>query len=56
MLVIDCNCGTTIKAANADDLVNQVISHMAEVHPDDEMTEDEARSLIERRAYEASDA
>jgi predicted small metal-binding protein len=54
--VIDCECGTTIKAANDDELEAQVRAHVAEDHPGTEMSDEEIRGLIERRAYEASDA
>jgi predicted small metal-binding protein len=54
--VIDCECGTTIKAANDKDLESQVRAHAEEEHPDTEMTDDEVRGLIQRRAYDASDA
>ena len=56
MRVIDCECGTTIKAANDKELEHQVRQHVAEDHPGDEMTDDEVRDLIARRAYDASDA
>jgi len=54
--VIDCDCGSTIKAANDEELVTQVTAHVAEQHPDMEMSEDEARSFVASRAYDASDA
>jgi predicted small metal-binding protein len=54
--VIDCDCGTTLKAANDDDLVTEVTQHVAEHHPDQEMSEDEARSFVQARAYDADDA
>jgi predicted small metal-binding protein len=54
--VIDCECGSTIKAANDDDLVRRITAHVAEDHPDMEMSEDEARTFVEARAYDADDA
>jgi predicted small metal-binding protein len=54
--VIDCECGTTIKAANDDDLIAQARAHIEEHHPGEETSDEALRGLIERRAYEASDA
>lgn len=56
MRVIDCQCGTTIKAANDAELENQVRAHVAEEHPGREMSDDEVRALIAARAYDATDA
>jgi predicted small metal-binding protein len=54
--VIDCECGTTIKAANDDELESAVRDHLSTDHPDTEMSEDDVRTLVARRAYEATDA
>jgi predicted small metal-binding protein len=54
--VVDCECGTTIKAANDDELEAQVRAHVEQDHPGTEMTDDEVRMLVQRRAYDASDA
>ena len=56
MRVIDCECGTTIKAANDHELETQVRAHVEQEHPDTEMSDDDIQALIARRAYEASDA
>ena len=56
MRVLDCDCGTTLQAGNDEDLARQVREHVAESHPDMELTEDQARELVAERAYEASDS
>jgi hypothetical protein len=56
MRVLDCDCGKTLQAGNDDDLANQVREHVAEDHPDAELTDDQARKLVADRAYEASDS
>jgi predicted small metal-binding protein len=56
MRVLDCDCGQTLQAANDDDLVAEVSSHVEQSHPDMELTEDQARQLVADRAYEASDS
>jgi predicted small metal-binding protein len=54
--VIDCECGTTIKAANDDELAAQVREHMEEAHPGDERSDEQVSELVADRAYDASDA
>jgi hypothetical protein len=56
MRVLDCDCGKTLQAGNDHDLANQVREHVAEDHPDAELTDDQARQLVADRAYEASDS
>jgi predicted small metal-binding protein len=54
--VIDCECGTTIKAASDDELASEVRQHMQEDHPGDEMSAEQVSQLVADRAYEAADA
>jgi len=54
--VIDCACGTTIKAANDAELEAAVRGHVASDHPGTEMSDDEVKDLVARRAYDATDA
>jgi predicted small metal-binding protein len=54
--VIDCDCGKTLHAANDDDLLTAVRTHIEEDHPELEMDDDKVRGLIVAQAYEASDA
>jgi predicted small metal-binding protein len=56
MRVIDCECGKTLQAANDDDLAGAVREHVAEDHPDMEMSDDQAAELVRSQAYEASDS
>jgi len=55
--VIDCNvCGATIKAANDEELVDELNSHMSSEHSDMDWDSEEAGSLVERQAYDAEDS
>ena len=56
MRVIDCECGKTLQAANDDDLAEAVRAHVAEEHPDMELSEDQAREMVADQAYEAQDS
>jgi hypothetical protein len=56
MRVIDCQCGKTLQAANDDDLAEAVRRHVADDHPDMEMSEEEAREFVGAEAYEAQDS
>jgi hypothetical protein len=56
MRVIDCECGKTLQAANDEDLAEAVSQHVAEDHPDMEMSEDQAKELVSSQAYDAQDS
>jgi predicted small metal-binding protein len=56
MRVIDCECGTTLKAANDDELADQVREHLESAHDDTGKSGDELRGFVEKNAYEATDA
>jgi predicted small metal-binding protein len=56
MRVIDCDCGKTLQAANDEDLVQAVRGHMAEDHPDMDLSDEEVEQLVRSRAYDAQDA
>ena len=56
MRVIDCQCGKTLQAANDEDLTQAVSSHVAEDHPDMEMSDEQARELVSSQAYDAGDS
>ena len=56
MRVIDCECGKTLQAANDDDLANAVRDHVAEDHPDAEMSDDQVREFVSSQAYDAQDS
>lgn len=56
MRVIDCDCGKTLQAANDDDLTKAVRGHIAEDHPDMDMSDDDVRQLVSSQAYDAEDS
>ena len=56
MRVIDCDCGTTLQAANDDDLFKAAREHVDEAHPEMEFSDDQVRGLVADKAYEAMDA
>jgi len=56
MRVIDLDVGVTLQAANDDDLAKAVREHFEASSPDEQLSDDEIRKLIEDQAYEASDS
>jgi predicted small metal-binding protein len=57
MRVIECNlCGQVIQADDDDQLVEAFQAHVADEHADAGIEEDQVRSMVERDAYEATDA
>jgi hypothetical protein len=56
MRVIDCECGKTLQAANDDDLADAVRDHVAEDHPDMDMSDEQAREMVSAQAYDAQDS
>jgi predicted small metal-binding protein len=55
--VIDCNeCGATIKAANDEELAQQLGQHMSSEHSDVEWDDEQAADLVESSAYDATDS
>src|SRR3954451_4887987 len=55
--VIDCNvCGSTIKAANDEELASELSSHMKSEHSDVEWDASEASGVVSDQAYEATDS
>jgi hypothetical protein len=56
MRVIDCECGKTLQAANDEDLAAVVRAHVADDHPDMDLSDDQVRELVSSRAYDASDS
>ena len=57
MRVIDCDvCGATIKAANDDELANELSRHMKSEHSDVEWDDGRASGLVSEQAYEATDS
>lgn len=56
MRVMECDCGEVVQAANDDDLLGEVKRHVADAHPDMEASDDELRSMIASKAYDATDS
>jgi len=57
MRVIECNfCGEVLSAANDDDLAEAVRRHMDDQHVDAAIDEDQARGMVDRSAYSATDS
>jgi hypothetical protein len=57
MRVIECDfCGELLAAGNDEDLVSVTADHMSQQHADAQVGEEQARGMVERDAYEASDS
>jgi predicted small metal-binding protein len=56
MRVIDCQCGTTLKAANDEDLVRVVREHVNEEHPDMDLSDEQVQEMVTEQGYDAEDA
>jgi predicted small metal-binding protein len=56
MRVIDCECGKTLQAANDEDLTRAVREHIAEDHPDMDLSDDQVGEMVGAQAYDADDA
>jgi predicted small metal-binding protein len=56
MRVIDCECGTTLKAANDEDLASTVRDHVDEAHPDMDLSDEQIQEKVADQAYDAEDA
>ena len=56
MRVIDCQCGTTLKAANDEDLAKAVRGHVDESHPEMDLSDDGVQEMVAEDAYDAEDA
>jgi predicted small metal-binding protein len=53
MRKLDCQCGQTIEGENDEELFQRGKQHVAEVHPDENITDDQLRQLISAQAYDA---
>jgi predicted small metal-binding protein len=58
MRVLDCECGHTVQAANDDELRVALAAHLREEHPPEreQPGDDELQSLVQQRAYDATDS
>jgi predicted small metal-binding protein len=53
MRKLDCRCGHTVEGENDEELFQNGKQHVAEVHPDENITDDQLRQLISAQAYDA---
>jgi len=51
MRALDCDCGEHLEAADDEALTRKVQNHMEQSHPDTQLSEEEARSLVSDKAY-----
>ena len=57
MRVIECNlCGTVVQGADDEELTQAVSAHVASEHADAGIGEEQVRGMVERNAYDATDA
>jgi predicted small metal-binding protein len=50
---LDCQCGHTVEGENDEELFQNGKQHVAEVHPGENITDDQLRQLISTQAYDA---
>jgi predicted small metal-binding protein len=53
---LHCMCGNHVVGANDEDLVQQVLDHAREVHPEMNLDEEQARELVASGASDTEDA
>jgi predicted small metal-binding protein len=53
MRKLDCQCGQTVEGENDEELFQAGKRHIAEVHPNENITDDQLRQLISANAYDA---
>ena len=56
MRELHCMCGNHVVGDNDEDLVRQVLDHAHEVHPEMNLTEEQARELVTSGASDKEDA
>jgi predicted small metal-binding protein len=52
MRKLDCQCGQTVEGENDEELFREGKRHIAEVHPGENITDDQLRQLIATQAYD----
>lgn len=52
MRVLECPCGARLEAESDSELEGEVKNHVAESHPDMEMTDDRAREMVAAHAQD----
>ena len=56
MRELHCMCGNHVVGENDEDLVQQVLDHAREVHPEMNLDEEQARELVASGASDTEDA
>ena len=56
MRELHCMCGNYVVADNDERLVYQVLEHAREVHPEMDLTEEQAREMVAAGASDREDA
>jgi predicted small metal-binding protein len=56
MRELHCMCGNYVVADNDEELVYQVLEHAREVHPEMDLTEEQAREMVTAGASDHEDA
>lgn len=56
MRVIDCPCGQRLEAESDDALTLALRTHLAQAHPDFDLSEEEVRESFTRLAHDAEPA
>jgi hypothetical protein len=56
MRELHCACGNRLVAENDEALVYQVVEHAREVHPEMDLTEEQAREMVAAEATDTEDA
>jgi predicted small metal-binding protein len=57
MRLVECNiCGEPLAAANDDELLGRLHDHVESEHSSSSYEEEQAREMIAREAYDASDS
>ena len=52
---LHCACGNRLVAENDEELVQQVLNHAREVHPEMDLGEGQAREMVASQASETDD-
>jgi predicted small metal-binding protein len=55
MRELHCMCGNDVVGENDEDLVQQVLEHASEVHPEMNLTEEQAQEMVAAGASDSED-
>ncbi len=56
MREMHCACGNRLVADDDEGLVQQALTHAREVHPEMDLTEEQARQMVSSQASDTEDA